>query len=74
MEATHMKLRTAARLSIGMGILSLLALGAAHLALTDIAHGEADVSLEWRVLQISAAVILAFQVVALATLRQVARG
>jgi hypothetical protein len=69
-----MKLRTAARLSIGLGIFSLLAVGAAHLALTDIAHGEADVSLEWRVLQISAAAILAFQVVALATLRKVARG
>lgn len=39
-----------------------------HLALTDIYHGETDTSLEWRVLQISAGVILAFQISALITI------
>jgi hypothetical protein len=67
------KLRTAARVSFTLGILSVLAVLSSHLALTDIRHGEADLSLEWRVLQISFAVIIAFQVSALITLRRVLR-
>ncbi len=66
-------LRTTARISLGLGVLSLFAVLASHLALTDIYHGETDVTLEWRVLQICAGVILAFQVSALITLRRILR-
>ena len=48
------------RIVIALGVLSLLAGLAAHLALTDIYHGEADVTLEWRVVRICALVLLAF--------------
>lgn len=53
-----------------LGLLSLMALGASHLALTDIAHSESDVALEWEVLRISAVVIAVFVVSALVALRQ----
>jgi hypothetical protein len=43
-----------------LGGLSLLALLFSHLALTDIAHGEADLTLEWSVLRVSAGILLAF--------------
>jgi hypothetical protein len=39
-----------------------------HLALTDIYHGEADVALEWRIVQLSAVVILLFVGSALITM------
>ena len=65
------KLKTASRVSFTLGVLSVLAVLISHLALTDIRHGEPDLSLEWRVLQISFAVIIAFQVSALITLRRV---
>ena len=69
-----MGLKTAARLTVALGLLSLLAVGVGHLALTDIAHGERDVSLEWTVLRICVAVIVLFQVATLLTLRKVLRG
>jgi len=31
-----------------------------HLALTDIVHGEADVSLEWTILRVTVLVLFAF--------------
>ena len=68
-----MTLDTAAKLSIGLGVLSLAAVVVAHLALTDIWHGEADVRLEWRALQLCAAVILASQIFTLTTLGRVVR-
>ncbi len=61
----HMK---SARFSIVLGLLSVLAVVASHLALTDISHGEGDLSLEWTVLRISFAVIVAFHISALITL------
>jgi len=63
-----MELKTLARVSLILGVVSLLAVGVSHLALTDIYHGETDTSQEWRALQISAGVILAFQISALVTL------
>ena len=48
------------RVVIVLGILSLLAGLFAHLALTDIYHGEADVSLEWSIVRICAVVFAAF--------------
>ncbi len=63
----------AIRVTSGLGLLSLLALGASHLALTDIAHGEPDLRLEWNVLRISGAVIAIFIVAAIAALRRTAK-
>ena len=45
---------------MGLGIFSLIAGLFAHLALTDIYHGEADVSLDWLIVQIAAVIILVF--------------
>jgi len=69
-----MELKTLVRVSFGLGVLSLLAVLVSHLALTDIYHGEADTSQEWRALQVSAVLILAFQISAIATLWRLLRG
>jgi len=47
-------------ITLSLGILSLIAMAFSHLALTDIVHGEADVSLEWAILRITALVLLGF--------------
>lgn len=67
-------LKTSARISLALGVLSLLAVPLIHLALTDIYHGEADLSLEWRAVRACAVVIFMFQVSALVTLATVVRG
>lgn len=56
------------RVTLGLGVLSLLSILVAHLALTDIRHGEADVSSEWRALQVASGVIIAFHIAAVAML------
>jgi hypothetical protein len=56
------------QVSIGLGVLSLVAVFFAHLALTDIYHGEADVTLEWNIIRAAALVILAFIGLTLLTL------
>ncbi len=58
------------RISMALGALALIAIGLSHLALTDIAHGEVDVSLEWNVLRAAALVILMFTAFSLVTLRR----
>lgn len=63
----------AIRLTSGLAPLSMLALGASHLALTDIAHGELDLRLEWNGLRFSGLVIALFIMAALAALRQTAK-
>jgi hypothetical protein len=68
-----MSLTRAARLSIVLGIGSLLAVVVSHLALTDIYHGGTDLTVEWNVLRMCFAVMIAFQVTALLTLRRVLR-
>ena len=60
-------------LSLGLGVLALLAVGASHLALTDIHHADGDLSLEWNVLRVCFAIIVASQVAALVTLTKVLR-
>jgi len=61
-------LRTQIRLTIALGILSLFAGVMGHLALTDIYHGEGDLSLEWNALRACAVVLLVFIGAALMTL------
>lgn len=39
------------RLSLALNLMALVLLIVAHLALTDIHHGEADLRLEWMVVQ-----------------------
>jgi uncharacterized membrane protein YidH (DUF202 family) len=65
-----MKTETLYRTAFGLGVASAAALVAAHLALTDISHGEADVTLEWNVLRAAFVVIGAFHVAGLAALRR----
>ncbi len=60
--------------SLVLGLLALLAVMISHLALTDIYHGEADVSLEWNVLRLCFGVIVLSQLVALITLTKVLRA
>ncbi|RPJ51885.1 MAG: hypothetical protein EHM23_33585 [Acidobacteria bacterium] len=60
--------------SVVLEVLALLAVMTSHLALTDIYHGEADVSLEWNVLRLCFGVIVLSQLVALATLTKVLRA
>ena len=66
-------LRRAVQLSLFLGGVSVLAVVASYLALTDIGHGESDLSLEWGVLRLAFLVIVLFQVSALVTLGQVFR-
>ncbi len=66
-------LRGQIRATMALGIASLVGLGLTHLALVDIYHGEPDLSMEWTVLRLSALVFLAFIVLGLITLRQVAQ-
>jgi hypothetical protein len=58
------------RAAIALGILSILAGILGHLALTDIYHGEGDLSLEWRILQAGAIIIFVFVVSSLLVLRK----
>lgn len=55
-------------LNLGLGGLSVFALVAAFMALQDIYHQEADLTLEWRIVRISMLVIAAFHAVALPVL------
>jgi hypothetical protein len=56
------------------GILTLIACGLAHLALTDIYHGAEDLTLEWRMVQIAGFITITFIGLALAALsRQLKR-
>jgi hypothetical protein len=66
-------LKTQIRVTIVLGALSLLAVVIAHLALTDIYHGEVDVTLEWSIVRICALVLLVFIGMALFTLRRALR-
>jgi len=65
-----LELKNQIKLTMALGILSLFAGLMGHLALTDIYHAEADLSLEWNVLRICALIILAFTVTTLITLRR----
>lgn len=56
------------RATMTLGALSLVAGIFAHLALTDIYHGEGDLTLEWNVLRAGAVVFVMFISLALVTL------
>lgn len=66
-------LRRAVHLSLFLGGFSIFAVVLSLLALTDIGHGESDLSLEWGVLRAAFLVILFFHVSALLTLGRVSR-
>ena len=68
-----MKTEALYRTAFGLGIASAGAVLVAHLALTDIAHDEADVTLEWNVLRVAFLVIVAFHIAGLAALRRARR-
>ena len=54
------KLKIQIRVTVVLAALSLIAGFFAHLALTDIYHNEADVTLEWNIVRVCALVILTF--------------
>ena len=58
------------RLATRLGTLSSIAVVLALLALTDIYHGEADVTLEWMVLRVAFVAIIAFHIAGFAALRR----
>ena len=64
-------LKTQIRVTIALGVLSLLAGFVTYLALTDIYHGEADVTLEWSMVRVCALIVLVFIGMALFTLGRV---
>jgi hypothetical protein len=66
-------LRRAVLLTLLLGGLSVLAVFASFLALTDIGHGESDLTLEWSILRAAFLVIVLFQISALVTLGRVWR-
>ena len=61
----YVTLRMASRLVIGLGIVSALTMALALLALTDIYHGEVDVTAEWQAVRVAFLVSAAFHVAAL---------
>ena len=67
-------LRLLARVSLALAVASLLAMPFAHLALTDIAHGDGNLRAEWLAVQISAAVIAASVIAAAVTAFRVLRA
>jgi len=64
---------SAIRFAMALGVVSVVGLFAAFLALTDIGHGEPDLNLEWNVLRAAAVAVVAFHVAALLALRRALR-
>jgi hypothetical protein len=64
---------TTRRVVLLLGIISGIAVGVSFLALMDIGHGEADLTLEWRVLRVCALAIVTFHVAALTALLRAER-
>jgi hypothetical protein len=63
-------LKIYAKITLFLSGLSLVALFVCHLALTDIHHGEADLTLEWTILRVAAIIFFAFIVSTVLTIRQ----
>ena len=61
------------RFTMALGVLAVVAGMVAHLALTDIYHGEGELTLEWRALQVCAVAVAGFVGVALLTLGRALR-
>ena len=68
-----MTARTLYKTAFGLGLASLGALGVAFLALTDIFHGEAEVSLEWSAVRAAFIIMMAFHVAGLVGVRRATR-
>ena len=66
-----MTLKRTAVVTVILGLVSLISVFVAQLALTDIYHGEGDLGLEWGVLRVCFGVIVVFQVSALLSFRRV---
>ncbi|HKI86673.1 MAG TPA: hypothetical protein VKA53_07995 [Thermoanaerobaculia bacterium] len=60
-------------LSLALSALALVALFVGHLALTDVAHGEADLSQEWMALRLIFAFIGLASLVAIVTAARLLR-
>jgi len=65
------ELKKQVQLTMTLGVLSLFAGVMGHLALTDIYHGNGNLSLEWNVLRACAVVLVVFIGSTLFTLIQV---
>lgn len=68
-----MQTRTLYRTAFQLGVVSSGGILLAHLALTDIFHGEADLTLEWNLLRVAFVAIIAFHVAGIAALRRALR-
>ena len=58
------------RMTIALGILTLMGLLFSFLALIDIGHGEQDLTLEWAALRVTALIIVMFVFMTFTTLRR----
>lgn len=65
------KLKTSASISVILGTFSVLGIFLNLLALTDIGHGEPNLSLEWKAVRIGFLLIALFHVSAFVTLSQI---
>jgi len=63
------KLKKYSIITIFLSGISLVALLFSHLALTDIYHGEINLSLEWTILRITSIIFLAFIMSTVLTIR-----
>jgi membrane-anchored protein YejM (alkaline phosphatase superfamily) len=61
------------RMSVALAVLCLVAMVFSFLAISDIAHGEEDVMLEWAILRVTALLILMFIALTLVTLWRISR-
>ena len=66
-------IKRSARMALGLGVLSLFALGASVFALNDIARGEPDLTIAWGVLRVTALIVLMFIALSFVILTRVLR-
>ena len=68
------KIKQYAVVTLILSVISIVALILSHLALTDINHGEQNLTLEWTILQVSATIFLVFIVSTILTLIKVLKS
>ena len=68
------KIKKYAIITLILSVISIVALILSHLALTDINHGEQNLTLEWAILQVSAIIFLVFIVSTILTLIKVLKS
>ncbi len=61
-------------ITLALGVLSIIAMILSFLALTDIAHGEPDLTLEWGMLQLSFFVVVVFHIAAMFALVRISKN